>query len=562
MKSAISSCWSALLEPKAHKPYGAISRLCLAMWLCCAFFHNISAQALNVDSLWRNWRNKSLPDTSRLNALLAISADDQNRNADTAMVHAKLGYQFALQRNLVDYQMKFLLQMAYARNQAGSFAAAEAFTKRSMVLAEKRQDDEHKFKCLMLLGSIYKTRSDYATSIDFYLRASKVATKLKDQKLILVTNLQLGNIYKALNEFPKYIHYSKEYLKFARMTKDTPTISNALSNLGTVYHSAQNLPEALNYYNQGLQMAKRAGITSSSGLSYMLIGDVYAQMNEPLLAISSYRSAMNEYSLKSDKLGQAQTFYRLAKLYKTQFPDSTLILARRALGMAKAIDRKILIANVAELLYQTYETRGQYQAALVMYKLHDQTRDSIYSQEQIQSIARSEAKYAYEKKELEDRVTFEQKLAQSRLSAQRQLFFLLGVIVLLVAGGALYMYNRKVEYQAERAEALLKISQLRESVAKQALSASGVGEKPILRKEKIEAAIASKLGETSWNILQLLAEAPTISNQQIAESLFLSEEGVSSSLRRMYSIFDIQSGNSKNHKIALLSKVVELSIPD
>lgn len=178
------------------------------------------------------------------------------------------------------------------------------------------------------------------------------------------------------------------------------------------------------------------------------------------------------------------------------------------------------------------------------------------------AIASSEAKYEYEKKQLEDRVVFQQELTQTRLTAQRRFFFLLGFIVLLIAGGAHYIYNRNVRYQAERAEALLKISRLRESVAKQNLSASGLGEKPILSKEKIEAALTCKLGETSWNILQLLAESPTISNHQIAEMLFLSEEGVSSSLRRMYATFNIQSGNSKNNQIALLTKAVELSVSD
>jgi len=551
-----------MAEHKDHKLCGTISRIGFVLLLWCLLCPGALSQPLNLDSLWSNWHNKSLPDTARLNALSTICTDGQNTNADSAFAQAQTGYQFAEKRHLAAYKMQFLTYMGIARFQGGELETAETLFKRSMALADSLHDEESYTKSLLGMAAVNNTRSDYALSIDFYLRASNLAEKLNLQKLLSNATLGLGNAYLGLNEYDKSQKYFQKYLKLAEIARDTPAISIGLSSIGIAHQGDNKLSEALKFYSQGLKIAQKAHLEGVYGFNYMSIGEIYALMNEPELAIDNYRNAMREFQNKSNKIGQAQTLYRLAKVYKTQFPDSTLILGQRALEIARAADKKNLLSNIALLLYETYEARGQYHPALIMYKLHSQTEDSIYSQKQLQSIARSEAKYQYEKKQLEDRIVFDKELAQTRLTGQRRLFLLLSVIVVLLAGGLFYIYTRDVKYQVERAEALLKISHLRESVAKQALSTSGVKGNPILNKEKIEAAIASRLGDTSWNILQLLAKSPTISNYEIAESLFLSEEGISSSLRRMYSAFNIQSSSSKNHKIALLTKVIELSIED
>ncbi|NUO01329.1 MAG: tetratricopeptide repeat protein [Saprospiraceae bacterium] len=562
MKTMLFPRYAEMVERNYQKPCGVISRMGFVLFLWCVICPDALSQSLNLDSLWSSWRNKSLPDTARLKALSAFCSYGQNSNADSAFAQAQTGYQFAKKRYMAFYEMKFLYYMAIASLQGGELETSETLTKRSMALADSLHNEMHYANCLHAIGNIYNTHSDYATSIDYYLRASNLAEKLNDQKLILKSNLGLGNAYLGLKEYDKSLYYFQKRLKIAETARDTAAISISLSSIGIAHQGTNNLSEALKFYVQGLQMAQKLHLEGLYGTSYMNIGEVYALMNEPALAIGNYKNAMREFQDKSNKIGQAQTLYRLAKVYKTQFPDSTLILGQRALAMARAADKKNLLSNIAPLLYETYEAQRQYEPALAMYKLHSQTEDSIYSQKQLQSIARSEAQYEYEKKQLQDRIAFEQELAQTRIAGQRRFFILLWVIAIIIGGGALYIYNRNVKYKAERAEALLKISQLRESVAKQTLSASGVGEKPMLDKEKIEAAVGSRLGETAWKILQLLAESPTISNHQIAESLFLSEEGISSSLRRMYSALGIQSGSSKNHKIALLTKAIELSTGD
>jgi ATP/maltotriose-dependent transcriptional regulator MalT len=81
-----------------------------------------------------------------------------------------------------------------------------------------------------------------------------------------------------------------------------------------------------------------------------------------------------------------------------------------------------------------------------------------------------------------------------------------------------------------------------------------------LDKEKIETHLGATMGESAWNILNAIFEEPTISNQEIAQQVFLSIEGVSSSMRRMYSSFEVRSISSKNLKRALVTRAIEVSM--
>ena len=78
-----------------------------------------------------------------------------------------------------------------------------------------------------------------------------------------------------------------------------------------------------------------------------------------------------------------------------------------------------------------------------------------------------------------------------------------------------------------------------------------------LNRGLLEGHISQKLNDTDWKVLAQLEHNPVISNKTIAENIFMSVEGISSSLRRMYVYFDI--GETRYKKIALVMKAIQIS---
>lgn len=129
---------------------------------------------------------------------------------------------------------------------------------------------------------------------------------------------------------------------------------------------------------------------------------------------------------------------------------------------------------------------------------------------------------------------------------------------LLLMGVFLSLRKKILQTKEKQKELIGKIAALEEKIAKQSANTSPAKKKGIiLDKTKIEKAIDTKLGTSSWEILNLMNENPSISNKEIARQVALSVEGVSSSLRRMYTSFGVKDANNK--RIALLMKARNLS---
>jgi ATP/maltotriose-dependent transcriptional regulator MalT len=124
-----------------------------------------------------------------------------------------------------------------------------------------------------------------------------------------------------------------------------------------------------------------------------------------------------------------------------------------------------------------------------------------------------------------------------------------------------YFLNKKLSLQKDKMNRVIEENdKLKEKLAILSLSDNKKARGFYLDKNKIEQKINSKLGESSWQILNLLFKNPSISNKEIASEVSLSLEGVSSSLRRMYQNFGIQ--NSSNKKVALLMKAIHISFEE
>jgi hypothetical protein len=145
--------------------------------------------------------------------------------------------------------------------------------------------------------------------------------------------------------------------------------------------------------------------------------------------------------------------------------------------------------------------------------------------------------------------------SRNQIIVERLVYTSIGLLSILIVA----WYFRRRYYKAKKEKDLLlqQIDELKKKGVALSVTESESRMDLELNKSKIELTIDSKLGESSWMILSLIFENPSISNKDIADEVSLSIEGVSSSLRRMYTSFDITS--SSNMKIALIMKAARIS---
>lgn len=208
-----------------------------------------------------------------------------------------------------------------------------------------------------------------------------------------------------------------------------------------------------------------------------------------------------------------------SKIYQNTNSDTTLILLNQVIQIAQQTDNKEELRDATELLYQVYK----------------------------KELSKTQKDY---KAEL-DKIQF---------NSRRNQFLIVGLTLLLGLATGFYVRKKYRYFLETQINLLKKIEELKEKLATQTISSTGKRKELSLDKTKIETAINNKIGESSWLILNLIFENPSISNKEIAEKVSLSIEGVSSSLRRMYTAFDVKGKGNK--KVTLLMKAVNISVQD
>ena len=218
------------------------------------------------------------------------------------------------------------------------------------------------------------------------------------------------------------------------------------------------------------------------------------------------------------------------------------------------------------LVFSSIYFSAQINKDSLLSNLQDGSMDSILHMEALKDIQesnglKSAGHLGYEKKLEEIRINYEKEIRDSQRRNENLILIFVGTITFAIFVFGFFMRNRKKSNLREKERLLQQIEDLKKKLSAQSLSTSKKDKKSFsLDKERLEKAIDSKLGESSWKILNLIFETPSISNKDIAERVSLSVEGVSSSLRRMYQAFEINS--SSNKKITLIMKATRLSFDD
>lgn len=215
------------------------------------------------------------------------------------------------------------------------------------------------------------------------------------------------------------------------------------------------------------------------------------------------------------------------------------------------------------LVFSLIYSSAQINKDSLLNNLQDGSMDSALHMEALVNIQeasgfKSEGKLSYEKKLEEISLNFEKEIKTHQKWNENLILLFLGAITLAIFAVGFFMKNWKKSNLREKEKLGKQIEDLKKKLSAQSVATSKKDKKSFsLDKEKLEKAINNRLGESSWKILNLIFENPSISNKEIAEQVSLSVEGVSSSLRRMYQAFEINT--SSNKKITLIMKATRLS---
>jgi len=156
---------------------------------------------------------------------------------------------------------------------------------------------------------------------------------------------------------------------------------NAL-NIGDSYEKLNRLDSARMYTQQAYDLTVQINEREGTGIALTNLGNIYAKMEQPVIAMEFYRSAIS-YLIESSSnevicecnLGMARLFQKMGQA------DSCLYYAKRSMAMAAVGGFTKYVLSASAFLADYYKSNQVVDSAYVYLAATIAAKDSLFSQE-------------------------------------------------------------------------------------------------------------------------------------------------------------------------------------
>ncbi len=484
------------------------------------FFTSLYAQTRTDDELYAIWKDRSKPDTVRLEALwerldfdsLAGQAPEWWKKWNK---EPKEAIELAIKYNKKGYLP--LLYFAMLDSYSRTNDTICIILKRVIETAKLANASKAPFVFYAYFGLYYNHCGEEVKVEDVLNEFNKAKNRLSntpvDLRKLRQINFSLGEWFKYKQKYPQALTYLLESLRISEELQSTDgPYARVNELLGDIHTQIGNDKEAAKYIDKSLQIAYNQKDTAQLGSAFLVksmsmlnlkdeVGAqryidsaLYVMKNvkhcEPCYNVAKTINAANKnlsknYSGALAELGEVEAFFNGEG--KGQKPEAIFFLekARAYLGLKKydsaintlnamKIDKQEYSKDVSynyELLSQAYESIGDYNNALKHYKLHVQAEDTLAVWRNSSEVTRKELENQYTQQQLRSKLDFQAQLNKQKSTRNWILF--LGISTFLLAAGLyarlrftkktqklLQQKNELIEAEKEKAQANEKAKQL------------------------------------------------------------------------------------------------------
>jgi tetratricopeptide (TPR) repeat protein len=521
--------------------------------LMCWFTMSSQTQKDSLDSIWVN---TTISDSLRFKAIKDYYYKNTYNKPEKVITLTEYHYQLAKEKGSVKQMASALNERSYAHYIKGDLNTSIEVLQQSISLYKKINEPKNLAVIQSNIGSIYSEQKKYLKAFNSFNASLKIVKELKLKTSEARILIEIADIYSRLDELDLAMEYLDESLTICvakKISKDNQ-IGTIFLKKAEIYYKKKQYNQAIDYSKKAVKEFKNTNNKFDLSECYVLLAKANKKLLKKDLALAYTDKALAiNYELDNN-----------SKIIESQILKSYLLLdtkpnlaknqAEETIKLIKFETSNEIKADLYKLLYLCYKGNNQPGKALSMIEKHTVYKDSFQLEKNKLLIVKETIKSEYENKLQESKAINEKESAIVKLTYTYRIYFVVSLTIVLVI---LFVYLLRVKNLKTRKELdalLLEINTLKR---KEKLNLLVDSSNFALNQERIQESIGRKLNKTDWGVLNVLLENPEVSNKEISEKVFLSIDGIGSSLRRMYVFFAIKE--TKYKKVLLIKKAIEIS---
>jgi len=419
-------------------------------------------------------------DTVLAQSLNALARLWLTRNPEKSLTYIHRALQVSQTLNFKLGELTAMQHWGSAVRIQGKYAEAATHYQQARALAQSIDYTEGIAAALNGLGMTLHSQGKYDEALEYYFGALKAwegvsstanAPSATTSALSMPANMHgtatalnnIGSIYRNQGKYDKALEFYLRAFKLWEQVQDKKGMSAALNNTGLIYMNQGSYDMALAQYQRALQIDQSLGDRQGVAVSYNNIGIIYQYQGNDDKALETYLKALKISEELGDRQNASETLKNISSvLNKRGHSPEALQYATQALLIAERIGARAQIRDVLETLSIIYGTLGKHKESLNFYKRYVALKDSLWSKDIAEKLARLHAEYESERKDKEIKLlNKDRQLTEAELSKERFIrnTLIAGCVLVLAASAALivlYNRNRRATQEILRQQAILE----------------------------------------------------------------------------------------------------------
>lgn len=406
------------------------------------------------------------------------------------------------------------------------------FLKESFDLASSGRDTLLMACTINDIGIIYEYTGKPDSAFDAYKSALTFYEIMNDSAGISAGYRNMAQILRVMGRYKEAKIYSSKALALLSDYSNYKLVANIYNEIAFLFEFENHLDSAKMFYRKLIDISLANNYPRGESAGYSNLASVYLKEKKIPEALYHYKLGYEIDKKIGDSYGMVNSFIGLADCYMSQ---GNYQYALKNLKEAEKLCNNNWFNELSEIerrRYEIYKLTGDFKNAMEYLEKHKSLKDTILNIKNRETISRVFAEYETEKKEQQiELLDRENRLKSQKIKSQTLIMILLLVLLLSVAMITLIII-------------LLKNNRLKQmeleiqSIIAQTEEIPGQGEKESFEREQM---ISRKHGLTDREeeILHLIRSG--MSNKEMAEKLFVSENTIKYHIKNIYLKLDVKN---------------------
>jgi len=182
--------------------------------------------------------------------------------------------------------------MCVIHEDLGDYKLAREYCDRALTVRHNSKDSFGEAITLGNLGSVNASFGDYQQALDFYHRAAALQKSLGNQSGQAIQFNNIGWVYATLGDYEKGINFYNKALEIFTAQDDQYRAGNVLNNLAATYMRLGDYPRALEIGLKVLPMRRAVNNNNGAAVTLRHIANAYAHLDQKQKALDCYNQAI------------------------------------------------------------------------------------------------------------------------------------------------------------------------------------------------------------------------------------------------------------------------------